>query len=178
MARDLGAEYAIVGHSERRSLFGESDAVVAEKFRAAQRAGLHPILCVGETHQQRRQGRALAVVAAQLEAVLAEVGAAALEDATVAYEPVWAIGTGETATPALAQETHVAIRALLRRAGVEARTRLLYGGSVKPDGADALFAARDIDVGLIGSASLDAKAFEAICCAAARHPPADLQRDR
>ena len=166
MARDLGAQYAIVGHSERRRLCGESDALVAEKFQAARRAGLHPILCVGETLRQRQQGEALAVVAEQLDAVLAHAGAGAFEGATVAYEPVWAIGTGETATPALAQEMHFAIRAQLLGAGV-GDLHVLYGGSVKADGAAALFAAADIDGGLVGGASLDAAAFKAICCAAA-----------
>ena len=178
MARDVGAEYAIVGHSERRRLFGESDALVAEKFQAAQRAGLHPILCVGETLEQRQRGDAVATVAAQLDGVLAHAGASAFEGATVAYEPVWAIGTGETATPALAQEMHAAIRARLRRAGAGAQPRLLYGGSVNADGAAALFAAADIDGGLVGSASLDAVAFKAICCVAVASGRSTRQAER
>ena len=178
MARDIGAEYAIVGHSERRRLFGESDALVAEKFQAARRAGLHPILCVGETLGQRQRGEAVATVAAQLAVVLAHAGASAFENATVAYEPVWAIGTGETATPALAQEMHAAIRAQLRSAGAGAQSRLLYGGSVTADGAAALFAAADIDGGLVGGASLDAAAFKAVCCAAATGGRRTLQVER
>ena len=177
MARDLGAEYAIIGHSERRSLFGESDAIVAQKFQAAKRAGLNPILCVGETLQQRRSGRAQATVHAQLAAVLDNAPAPALEHATIAYEPVWAIGTGATATPAVAQDMHAAIRERLGRAGVAARTRLLYGGSIKADSAAALFAAAEIDGGLVGGASLDATAFAAICCAAACAPCAATTND-
>ena len=166
MGRDLGASYAIVGHSERRQLFAETDAVVAAKFRAAQRAGLTPILCVGETSEQRRSGAANATVLAQLNAV----ADAAFENAVVAYEPVWAIGSGQTATPAQAQEMHAAIRDHLATGGApEKALRILYGGSVTTANASALFAEPDIDGGLVGGASLDAEAFAAICCAAA--PP-------
>lgn len=169
MGRDLGASYAIVGHSERRRLFAETDAVVAAKFRAAQDAGLTPILCIGETLEQRRSGAAVAATLAQLRVVVDAAGTAAFENAVVAYEPVWAIGTGETATPRQAQDMHAAIRADLasRQAELARSVRLLYGGSVTADNAVALFAEPDIDGGLVGSASLDAEAFERICCATA-----------
>lgn len=170
MGRDLGASYAIVGHSERRRLFAETDAVVAAKFHAAQRAGLTPILCVGETSEQRRSGTANATVLAQLSAVADSAGASAFQNAVVAYEPVWAIGSGQTATPAQAQEMHAAIRDHLATGGAPEKTpRILYGGSVTASNASALFAEQDIDGGLVGGASLDAEAFAAICCAAA--PP-------
>lgn len=173
MAKDLGAAFAIVGHSERRRLYGETDAVVAEKFASAQAAGLVPILCVGETLAARRAGAAEATVLGQLDAVLAAVGAAAFASAILAYEPVWAIGTGETATPAQAQAMHHAIRAHLAALGQGEgganRQRILYGGSVTASNAGTLFAQRDVDGGLVGGASLDASEFAAICCAAA--PP-------
>ena len=171
MARDLGAEFAIVGHSERRRLYAETDAVVVAKFRAARRAGLTPILCVGETLEERRSGSAVAVVLAQLEAVDAGAGGSAWEDVVIAYEPVWAIGTGETATPAQAQEMHVVIREYLagRRSALADTTRILYGGSVNAANADDLFAQPDIDGGLVGGASLDALVFSAICRTVARH---------
>ena len=132
MGRDLGASYAIVGHSERRRLFAETDAVAAAKFRAAQDAELTPILCLGETLEQRRRGAAVAATLAQLRAVVDAAGVAAFENAVVAYEPVWAIGTGETATPQQAQDMHAAIRADLasRRAELAQSVRILYGGSV------------------------------------------------
>lgn len=183
MARDLGADFAIVGHSERRRLFGETSDVVAAKFAAALRAGLTPILCVGETQDQRQRGVAEATVCSQLRTVadaVADAGADAGADtiwksAVIAYEPLWAIGTGDTASPAQAQAMHRTIRAWLPP---DARaTRLLYGGSVNADNAHALFAEPDIDGALIGGASLDAKAFTAICLTAARsskrenHPP-------
>ena len=168
MARDLGAAFAIVGHSERRRLCGETNAVVAAKFAAAQRAGLVPILCVGETLAERQRDSARSVVLGQLDAVLRHAGAAAFETAVVAYEPVWAIGTGETASPADAQAMHAAIRGhLARAAGAAAEgVRILYGGSVNGGNAAALFAAPDVDGGLVGGASLDAREFAAICCAA------------
>lgn len=170
MARDLGATYAIVGHSERRQLFHESDAVVAAKFVAARRAGLIPILCVGETLAERRAGQAEATVLAQLDAVLGHSRAEALDDFVVAYEPVWAIGTGETATPAQAQQMHGTIRARLGEAGgsIAQSVRVVYGGSVNVDNAEALFAQTDIDGGLVGGASLDATAFAVICRVAGR----------
>ena len=172
MAKDLGAGFAIVGHSERRRLFGETDAVAAEKFARVQAAGLVPILCVGETLAARRRGAAEAAVLGQLEAVRAAVGAAAFGGAVLAYEPVWAIGTGETATPAQAQAMHSAIRAHLAAdgEGLEGQ-RILYGGSVAASNAAALFAAPDVDGALVGGASLDAGEFAAICCAAAPATP-------
>ncbi len=169
MAGDLGAEFAIVGHSERRRLFGETDDVVAGKFAAALRAGLTPILCVGEILDERRQGAAETVVATQLDAVMGQCGAPVLAGCVIAYEPVWAIGTGETATPTEAQKMHAAIRAKLVREGVESAdgVRIVYGGSVKATNAQELFAEPDIDGALVGGASLDAAEFAEICCAAA-----------
>ena len=169
MARDLGAEFAIVGHSERRRLYAETDAVVVGKFLAARRAGLTPILCVGETLGERRGGNAAAVVLAQLDAIDAGAGSSAWEDVVIAYEPVWAIGTGETATPAQAQEMHAAIREYLvrRSSALGEQTRVLYGGSVNAANADNLLAQADIDGGLVGGASLDAGEFAEICRAAA-----------
>ena len=171
MARDLGATYAIVGHSERRRLFAETDAAVAAKFAAARRAGLVPILCVGETLGERRAGQAEARVLAQLDAVLGDSRGKALHpDMIVAYEPVWAIGTGETATPAQAQQMHGRIRARLADVGdgFAQAVRVVYGGSVNVDNAEALFAQADIDGGLVGGASLDAVAFARICRVAGR----------
>lgn len=168
MLRDLGVCHVIVGHSERRSLFGESSAQVAEKFAAAVDNGLVPILCVGETLAEREQGRTLACVQAQLQAVLQRVGVEAFRRALVAYEPVWAIGTGLTATPEQAQEVHAALREMIAAHDpqVAAGTRILYGGSVKAANAASLFACPDIDGGLIGGAALDASEFLAICQAA------------
>jgi triosephosphate isomerase len=168
MVKDLGATHCLIGHSERRQLFGESDALCGQKFAAARRAGLTPVLCVGETEAQRLAGDAEAVVVGQLNAVLAAVGSAALSGALIAYEPVWAIGTGRTATPQDAQSMHAAIRRRLATADLElaAGTRILYGGSIKPANAAALFAQDDVDGGLVGGASLDAKQFLEICKAA------------
>ncbi|MEQ8662094.1 MAG: triose-phosphate isomerase [Gammaproteobacteria bacterium] len=170
MLIDCGCSHVIVGHSERRQFFGDDDARVAAKLAQAQAHGLVPILCVGETIDERRGDATEAVVARQLDAVLALAGIAAiLERLVIAYEPVWAIGTGETATPAQAQAVHAFIRA--RIAAVDARRaaalRVLYGGSVKPANAAELFAMPDIDGGLIGGASLEAESFLAICNAAA-----------
>ena len=158
MARDLGAEFAIVGHSERRRLYAETDAVVAAKFLAARRAGLTPIVCVGETFAERHDGNAVGVVLAQLDAIDG-VGPSAWEDVVVAYEPVWAIGTGATATPDAAQAMHVAIRTYLGRKSslLADQTRVVYGGSVNVGNADEIFAQADIDGGLVGGASLDAQ---------------------
>ena len=169
MLRDYGCTYVIVGHSERRTLFGENDVVVAEKFGAAQTAGLVPILCVGETLAEREAGKTEAVVARQLRAVLGRHGIKALANAVIAYEPVWAIGTGRTASPAQAQDVHAFIRAQLTAedGAVASGLRILYGGSVKGDNAKELFAQPDIDGGLIGGASLKADEFLAICRAAA-----------
>ncbi len=170
MLGDFGCRFAIVGHSERRALYGETDAVVAAKFVAAQAAGLVPILCVGETLAQRDAGETLQVVRSQLAAVMAVAGTAAFAAAVVAYEPVWAIGTGRTATPAQAQEVHAAIRAQLAEAdaAIAAKLTILYGGSVKAQSAGELFAQMDIDGGLVGGASLVAEEFLAICQAANR----------
>ncbi len=168
MLQDFACRYVLVGHSERRAIYGESDALVAEKFAAALAAGLHPVLCVGETLEQREAGQTVEVVATQVDAVLKRVGVAAFSDAVVAYEPVWAIGTGRTATSAQAQEVHAAIRAQIARsdANVAEGLQILYGGSVKPSNAVELFGMPDIDGGLIGGASLVAADFLAICRAA------------
>ena len=168
MLNDFSCKYVLVGHSERRAIYGETDGLVAEKFAAALAAGLRPVLCVGETLAQRDAGQTIEVVSAQIEAVLKRVGVAAFADAVVAYEPVWAIGTGRTATAAQAQEVHAAIRALIARsdAKVAAGLQILYGGSMKPGNAVELLAMPDIDGGLIGGAALVAADFLAICRAA------------
>jgi triosephosphate isomerase len=166
MLADCGCRWVIVGHSERRQYHQESDALIAAKLVAAQRAGLQPVLCIGETLEQREAGEAESVVKGQLLGALADQSD--LSGVVVAYEPVWAIGTGRTATPGIAQEMHAFIRASLRDVDtVHAQdTRLLYGGSVKADNAAALFAEKDIDGALVGGASLDAEAFAAIVAAA------------
>jgi triosephosphate isomerase len=166
MVRELGAKYAIVGHSERRSYHAESDQLVADKAKAALAHGLTPIVCVGETLAEREAGQTEAVVARQLNAVIETLGAQ-LAQIVVAYEPVWAIGTGKTATPEQAQAVHAFLRAQLKSAQADAaKVPLLYGGSVKPDNAAELFAQADIDGGLIGGASLKASDFAAIARAA------------
>ena len=157
MLVDQGCDFVLVGHSERRELFSESNQTVAEKFKAAQDVGLTPILCVGESLQQRQQEQTLDVVAAQIAAVIDCVGLSNVCRAVIAYEPVWAIGTGEVASPEQAQQVHSAIRAQLGEAGVE--TRLLYGGSVKASSAAELFTQQDINGGLVGGASLEAREF-------------------
>jgi triosephosphate isomerase len=165
MLRDFGCSHVIVGHSERRAIYGESSHLVAEKFLAAQQAGLTPILCVGESLQQRESGVTENVVAEQLDALITLGGVLALRKAVVAYEPVWAIGTGKTATSAQAQAVHAFIRN--RVASQDGQTAsglcILYGGSVKANNAAELFAMPDIDGGLIGGASLVADEFLAIC---------------
>ena len=168
MLLEFGCRYVLVGHSERRALFGETDAVAAAKFAAAQEAGLVPVLCVGETLDERNAGQTASVIARQLSAVLDRVGVNAMASAVVAYEPVWAIGTGVTASPAQAQEVHAAIRAQVAAldAGVAEGLRILYGGSVKPQNAKELFGQADIDGGLIGGAALVADDFLTICLAA------------
>lgn len=168
MLQDFACRYVLVGHSERRAIYGETDVLVAEKFAAALAAGLHPLLCVGETLAQRDSGATVAVVAAQVDAVLKRVGVAAFSGAVIAYEPVWAIGTGRTASAEQAQEVHAAIRAQIASAdaSVAGALQILYGGSVKPSNAAELFAMPDIDGGLIGGASLVAEDFLAICRAA------------
>ena len=167
MAAEFGARYAIVGHSERRTLFGDTDAIVAEKFAAARRAGLTPIFCVGETLQEREGNATEAVLARQVDALLAK-GANVFEGAVVAYEPVWAIGTGRTATSKQAQEAHDFIRRRVaaKDAKVAAAVPILYGGSVKAANAAELFAMPDVDGGLVGGASLVAQEFVAIWRAA------------
>ncbi len=162
MLAEYGCRYAIVGHSERRHVYGESDAFSAAKFAAVRAAGLTPIYCVGETLEDRENGATHAVVERQLRAVEQHDGVAGLDEAVIAYEPVWAIGTGRTATPEQAQDVHRFIRETLRNG---ASVNILYGGSVKPDNAAALFAMPDIDGGLIGGASLQADDFLAICAA-------------
>ena len=168
MLLDFACRYVIVGHSERRSMHGESDVLVARKFGAAQAAGLVPLLCLGETLAERQAGDTLAVLFRQLQAVLDVHGVVALERAVLAYEPVWAIGTGLTAAPEQGQAVHQALRQYVaeRDPGVAAGLRIVYGGSVKAGNAVQLFAQPDIDGGLIGGASLDAKEFLAICQAA------------
>jgi triosephosphate isomerase len=167
MLVDVGCRWVIVGHSERRQLHGESDEVVAGKAAAALAAGLRPIVCVGETLAEREAGRTLEVVQRQLDAVLTRVGADGLARGALAYEPVWAIGTGRTATPHQAQEVHAALRARVAEKSATANgLRILYGGSVKPTNAAELFGQRDIDGGLVGGASLNAGEFAAICAAA------------
>ena len=168
MVADLGARYAIVGHSERRAIFGESDAVVSEKYAAARRAKLTPIFCVGETLEEREAGRTQAVLARQLDALLVACEVAGLDGGIVAYEPVWAIGTGKTATSAQAQEAHAFLRGRVaeKDKAVAAKLPILYGGSVKAANAAELFAMPDVDGGLVGGASLVAEEFLAIWRAA------------
>ena len=166
MLAEFGCRYAIVGHSERRALHGESDQLVADKAKAALSRGITPIVCLGETLAQRDAGQHAVVVKRQLSAVIHTLGHC-IGEIVVAYEPVWAVGTGRTATPEQAQEMHAVLRAQLRAATPHAEgMRLLYGGSVKPDNAAALFAQPDIDGGLIGGAALKAADFVAICRAA------------
>jgi triosephosphate isomerase len=167
MLNDFGCRYAIIGHSERRSFYGDTDAVVAAKYAAALKAGLTPILCVGETLAEREANITVEVVTRQLDAVVANSGVASLAKAVVAYEPVWAIGTGKTASPAQAQEVHAVIRARVAASSpdVAAGLQILYGGSVKPGNAKELFGQPDIDGGLIGGAALVAEDFLGICAA-------------
>ncbi|MFN3702689.1 triose-phosphate isomerase [Thermomonas sp.] len=169
MLADVGARYVLVGHSERRQYHGESSALVAEKFVAAQAAGLVPVLCVGERLEEREAGRTEAVIADQLRPVLERAGVASFAAAVVAYEPVWAIGTGRTASPEQAQAVHAFIRSQVAAldANIADSLPLLYGGSVKPDNAASLFSQADVDGGLIGGASLAAADFLAIARAAA-----------
>jgi len=170
MLMDVGCKYAIVGHSERRSIYGESDEFTAGKFAAARKAGLVPVLCVGELLEEREQGITEQVVARQLDAVINLEGIAALADAVIAYEPVWAIGTGKTATPDQAQEVHAFIRGKLAQldSGVAEKVQILYGGSMNAGNAADLLSMADIDGGLIGGASLKPDDFLAIGKAANR----------
>jgi triosephosphate isomerase len=168
MLVELGCRYVIVGHSERRTIFGESDEVAAQKYVAARKAGLTPIFCVGETLEERERGETQAVLARQVDALLERGGATQLDGGVVAYEPVWAIGTGRTATSAQAQEAHAFIRGRIaaKDAAVAGKLPILYGGSVKAGNAAELFAMPDVDGGLVGGASLVADEFVAIWRAA------------
>jgi triosephosphate isomerase len=170
MLSDFGCHFVIIGHSERRAYHGESDATVAQKFSAARAVGITPILCVGETLEEREQGITEEVVARQLDAVIAHCGIDMVGEGVVAYEPVWAIGTGKTATPEQAQDVHAFIRGRLaaNSQSVADAVRVLYGGSMNPKNAAELVAQADIDGGLIGGASLKADDFLAVCAAANR----------
>lgn len=170
MLADAGCRYVIVGHSERRALYRESDDLVARKFVAAGRDALTPILCVGESLAERESDATRTVILRQLDAVISSAGIGAFAAAVIAYEPVWAIGTGRTATPAQAQEVHALIRGRIveKDATIGASLRVLYGGSVKAGNAAELFAMPDVDGGLIGGASLKADEFGSICAAAER----------
>jgi triosephosphate isomerase len=171
MLKDVGCNYVIVGHSERRAIYKEDDALVARKFVAVQSQKLTPILCVGETLEERERGETMKVVSRQLAAVLDVVKVESLKGAVVAYEPVWAIGTGKNATALQAQEVHAHIRGEVagRDGKIAAALRILYGGSVKAGNAKELFAMPDVDGGLIGGASLKAEEFLKICAAAQEH---------
>ena len=165
LAKELGAQYTLVGHSERRHVFGESNDDVAAKFAMAQQQGLTPVLCVGETLSQRESNETESVINAQIDAVINKLGVAALSQSVIAYEPVWAIGTGNTASPAQAQQVHQFIRGKIASldAQLAEKLLLLYGGSVNDTNSEELFAQADIDGGLIGGASLKPDAFIAIC---------------
>ena len=165
---DAGCKYVIVGHSERRQLFGELDAAVNLKARAALRAGVTPIICVGETLAERDAGETLGRIQAQVDAAITDISDDDLGRSLIAYEPVWAIGTGRNATPAQAQEVHAFIRGRIaaRSAAAAAAIRILYGGSVKPDNVAELLAQADVDGGLVGGASLSAPSFIQIAQAA------------
>jgi triosephosphate isomerase len=167
MLAEIGCKYVLIGHSERRELFKETNKDVAEKFLACvnHQASIVPVLCIGETLAQRQAGQTEDIIAAQLDAVIDAVGIAGFANAVIAYEPVWAIGTGETASPEQAQEVHAFIRAKLDSLNIEIAQaiRIVYGGSVKPSNADELFAQKDIDGGLIGGASLQVNSFAGIC---------------
>ena len=170
MLRELFVRYVVLGHSERRQLFGETDEIVNRKVRAAHEAQLRPIVCVGETLQQREAGEIEQVLGAQMRGSLADIGAKELADTVIAYEPVWAIGTGKTASAAQAQEAHAFLRKMLRELSDEAtaeKVRIQYGGSVKPDNAATLMSQPDIDGALVGGASLDARSFAEIVKASA-----------
>ncbi|BCJ09048.1 MULTISPECIES: triose-phosphate isomerase [unclassified Pseudomonas] len=165
---EVGCKYVLIGHSERRQIIGEKDEVLNQKFAAAQKSGLTPVLCIGETLAEREAGETLEVVGRQLSSVIDAFGIKAFANAVIAYEPVWAIGTGLTASPQQAQDVHAAIRKQLaaKDAEVAEKVQLLYGGSVKAANAAELFGMPDIDGGLIGGASLNADEFGAICRAA------------
>lgn len=168
MLKDMGCQYVVLGHSERRAIYGETDAEVADKVAVALKSNVTPILCVGETLEERESGVMEQVIATQLDAVISKVGIDVFDKVVIAYEPVWAIGTGKTASPAQAQEVHAFIRTKIAglNAVVAEKVIIQYGGSVKPDNAVELFSQPDIDGGLIGGASLNADDFIAICKAA------------
>ncbi len=165
MLADCGCKYALVGHSERRTYYGDTNQSVANRFVQAQKQNVIPVLCVGETLEEREQGRTFQVVDEQLDAVIDAAGIEAFAKAVIAYEPVWAIGTGKTASDEQAQEVHQYIRQQIakRSQAIADKVQILYGGSVKADNAKGLFAMPDIDGGLVGGASLDAKGFLQIC---------------
>ena len=165
MLADIGCKYALVGHSERRSYYGDTNQSVAARFCQALKQNVIPVLCVGETLEERESDKTFQVVDEQLDAVINVAGIEAFADAVIAYEPVWAIGTGKTASDEQAQEVHKYIRQRIaeRNPAIADKVQILYGGSVKPDNAKALFAMPDIDGGLVGGASLDAKGFLQIC---------------
>ncbi len=165
MLKDIGCEYAIIGHSERRALYGESDELVAKRFAAARRNGIKPIFCIGETLEERESGVTNDVCARQIDAVIALEGVEALADGVIAYEPVWAIGTGKTATREQAQDAHYYVRSVLvelYEKKLADRVRILYGGSVKPENVDSLMAEPDIDGALVGGAALKSESFDRI----------------
>lgn len=168
MLKDVGCQYVLIGHSERRSIFHEGLELVAAKFKAAIEAGLTPILCIGETKEEREQHKTESVIREQLMSVIEAAGIDAFKQAVIAYEPVWAIGTGLTATPEQAQTVHAFIRGLISKINIDIANTIciLYGGSMKAENAASLLAMADIDGGLIGGASLDAASFLAICAAA------------
>ena len=168
MLKEYGCQYVIVGHSERRAMYGETDEIVAAKFKIALEAGLKPILCVGELLEERESGDTETVVARQLDAVINVVGIDKWENSVIAYEPVWAIGTGKTATPEQAQDVHAFIRGRIAalNSDIADKMRILYGGSMKGSNAESLISMADIDGGLIGGASLKAAEFIDICSAA------------
>jgi triosephosphate isomerase (TIM) len=168
MLKDIGCEYAIIGHSERRALYGESDELVAKRFASARRNGVKPIFCIGETLEERESGITNDVCSRQIDAVIALEGVESLADGVIAYEPVWAIGTGKTASPEQAQEVHAFIRGKIAALNAEVAEglRILYGGSMNPGNAKELIGQADIDGGLIGGASLKPADFLAICTAA------------
>jgi len=168
MLQDFGCHYTLVGHSERRELFAETNAQVAAKFMRAQAGNITPILCVGETLQERESGDTVSIISQQIQAVLDVVGIKKMAKSVIAYEPIWAIGTGKTASPEQAQQVHAAIRALLAKnsQGVAQKVQILYGGSVKPSNAAGIFSQPDVDGALVGGASLNANDFIEICKAA------------
>jgi len=164
MLKETGCSYALVGHSERRSYYGDTNESVAARFCQAQKEGITPVLCIGETLEERESDTTFAVIDSQLNAVIDMAGVDALANSVIAYEPVWAIGTGKTASDAQAQEVHKYIRGQIaaKSQAIAENVQIVYGGSVKPDNAKAIFAMPDIDGGLIGGASLDAASFLAI----------------